>query len=530
MNLYFLIFMIGIALLTAGCSQKQDDLKNGEQVITYNLGAEPETLDPATATGKAEATVQMAVFEGLTRLDKDNKPVPGMAKDWEISDDGTRYTFHLRDAKWSNGEPVTAYDFEYAWKRLLSPETGAYYAYQLWYIKNGKEYTDGNVSADEVGVRAIDDKTLEVELIAPTPYFLSLTAFSGLYPVNKNIVQSNPDWHTGVDTYVGNGPFKLAEWKHNQKLVLLKNPNYWAADDVKLDKIVMTMAESRNTELTMFETGQIDIAEEVPAQEIKRLLDEGTASIHPDLSSYFSVFNTDNDFLKDKRVRRALAMAINRQSLIDNVAQGFQKPAYAFVPNGVPGINGDFREEGGDYFQENVERARELLAQAGYPNGDGAPTLELMYDNRGDHQKLVEAIQEMWKSNLNIDVKLKKQEWGVYLKSLFNGDYQIAMAGWNADYVDAMTFLDMWVSDSGNNVAGWRNSEYDRLIEIAKTSFDNKKRIAAMHDAEKILLNEMPFMPIYFYTNVNMYKPWVKGVVVPTIGGFQEFRWAYVEK
>lgn len=264
-----------------------------EQNITYNLHTEPETLDTATARGAVEGTVQMAMFEGLTRLDKNNQPIPGMAESWEISDDGLKYTFKLRDAKWTNGDTVTAHDFEYAWKRLLSPDTAADYAYQLWYLKNGEKYTNGEVGADEVGVKAIDDKTLEVKLHSSTPYFLSLTAFPNLYPVNKNVVEQNPDWHAKVETLVGNGPFKITDWKHSQEIVLEKNENYWNVDDVKLEKISMVMVESQDTELTMFDTDQIDIAEETPTQETRRLLDESKATIYPDLSVYYYMVNVE---------------------------------------------------------------------------------------------------------------------------------------------------------------------------------------------------------------------------------------------
>ncbi|MDK2823558.1 MAG: oligopeptide transport system substrate-binding protein [Clostridia bacterium] len=528
-SILFLITLIVIGLFIIGCNKSSVDEKKIQQ-ITYNLGTEPETLDPATATGRIEATVQMALFEGLTRLDENNKPVPGIAKDWKVNKEGTNYIFCLRDAKWTNGDLVTAYDFEYAWKRLLNPDTGANYAYQLWFLKNGEEYTKGKVSADEVGVKALDEKTLEVELKVATPHFLSLTAFPSLYPVNKNIVESNPNWHTKPETFVGNGPFKLVQWEHNQQIVLAKNPTYWANEDVKLDKLIMTMIGEQNTELTMFETNQIDIAEDPPLSEIRRLLDEGTASLHPEISTYFYSFNTDNPVLGDKNVRRALSMAIDRQSLIDNIAQASQKPALAFVPYGIPGKGKDFREEGGNYFEENVEKARELLALAGYPNGEDFPVLELLCVARGNHQRIAEAIQEMWLKNLNIRVKITNQEWKVYLQSLIEGNYQIAIAVWGTDYIDALSFMDVFISDGSNNVANWSNKEYDRLIEIAQTNDDPKARIEAMHDAEKILIDEMPIMPIYFFTNVNMYKPWVKGVIVPVIGGFQEFRWAYISK
>lgn len=527
------VLLLSFVLTACGGSNSGTGGKAEENVITYNLGTEPETLDVATATGKVEATVQMAMFEGLTRLDANNQPVPAMAERWEISDDGLVYTFYLRDAKWSNGDPVTAYDFEYAWKRLLDPDTAAEYCYQAFYIKNGEKYNAGEVSADEVGVKALDDKTLQVTLETPTAYFLTLTAFPNLYPVNKKIVEADPKWHTKVETLVGNGPFKIVNWEHQQKIELVKNPEYWAADDVKIDRIVMTMVESEDTELSMFESGQIDIAENPPVQEVRRLLDEGTATMYPDLSVYYYMFNVEKEPFDDPRVRKAFAMAIDRQAIIDNVTQANQIPAFAIVPYGIPDAEpgSDFREVGGNnYFKEDVAEAKRLLAEAGYPDGKGLPEIKILYNTNEAHQKIAEAIMEMWKKNLGAKVSLTNQEWQVYLNSRKAGDYQVARAGWGADYVDAMTFLDMWMTDNGNNQTNWGNPEYDRLIKEAKASSDPEERVKLMHEAEKILMDEMPIMPIYFYTNVNMYKPWVKGVVVPMVGGYQEFRWAYIEK
>ncbi|MHB1126159.1 MAG: peptide ABC transporter substrate-binding protein [Bacillota bacterium] len=533
--LVVLVLVLVFGLVVAGCGKKAQTDTTGqqEQVLTYNLSTEPETLDPAASTGKPEATVQMALFEGLTRLDANNQPVAGMAEEWEISPDGLVYTFHLRDAQWSNGDPVTADDFVFAIKRLLNPDLANEYAYQAWYIKNAEKYSNGTGTADEVGIKALDAKTVEITLEAATPYFLSLTAFPNLYPVAQKAVEANPDWHKQPESYVSNGPFKLVKWEHQQQLVLEKNPAYWAVDDVKLDKIIMTMVESETTELTMFENDELDIAENPPTTEVRRLLDEGAATMYPDLSTYYYMFNVKQKPFDDARVRKAFTLAIERQSIIDNVTQAFQKPALAFVPFGVndakPG--NDFRQVGGDYYQDNdVAGARQLLTDAGYPDGKGLPEIKLLYNTSEGHQKIAEAIQQMWSKNLGAKITLSNQEWGVYLQSRQSGDYQVARAGWGADYVDAMTFMDMWVTGGGNNQTNWGNKQYDELINTAKNNPDREVRVKAMHDAEKILMDEMPVMPIYFYTNVNMYKPWVKGVVVPMVGGYQEFRWAYIEK
>ncbi|HHX50077.1 MAG TPA: peptide ABC transporter substrate-binding protein, partial [Clostridia bacterium] len=310
-------------------------------------------------------------------------------------------------------------------------------------------------------------------------------------------------------------------------------PNFWDADAIKLDKIIMTMVESETTELSMFDADQIDIAESPPLEEIGRLLDEGVATIYPDLGIYYYMFNVEKKPFDDPRIRKAFAMAIDRQALIDNVTQASQKSAFAMVPFGLPDVvpGDDFREKGGDYFQEDIAKAKELLAEAGYPDGKGLPEIKILYNTHEAHQKIAEALMEMWKKNLGIDnISLSNEEWRVYLNTRKTGDYQVARAGWGGDYTDAMTFLDMWMTDNGNNQTNWGSPEYDRLIKEAKSNPDPAIRIKAMHDAEQILMEDMPIMPIYFYTNVNMYKPWVKGVIVPMVGGYQEFRWAYIEK
>ncbi|MHB1420886.1 MAG: peptide ABC transporter substrate-binding protein [Bacillota bacterium] len=534
--LFVLALVLVVGLVVAGCGKKAqtgDEGTKQEQVLTYNLSTEPETLDPAASTGKPEATVQMALFEGLTRLDANNQPVAGMAEKWEISDDGLVYTFHLRDAQWNNGDPVIADDFVFGINRLLNPDLANEYAYQAWYIKNAEKYSNGKATAEEVGIKAIDDKTVEITLESATPYFLSLTAFPNLFPVDKKVVEANPDWYKQPETYVSNGPFKLVTWEHQQQLVLEKNPTYWAADDVKLDKITMTMVESETTELTMFQNDELDIAENPPTTEVRKLLDEGTATMYPDLSTYYYMFNVKQKPFDDARVRKAFALAIDRQSIIDNVTQAFQKPALAYVPFGIVDVKAgdDFRKVGGDFYKDNdVETAKQLLADAGYPDGKGLPEVKLLFNTNEGHQKIAEAIQQMWSKNLGAKVTLTNQEWGVYLQSRQAGDYQVARAGWGADYVDAMTFMDMWVTGGGNNQTNWGNQQYDELIKTAKNNPDPEVRVKAMHDAENILMDEMPVMPIYFYTNVNMYKPWVKGVIVPMVGGYQEFRWAYIEK
>lgn len=529
------ITLLIMGLVLTGCTGNAGKTADVKQQITYNNGSEPETIDPAKATGKPDFQVINTVFEGLTRYDQDDKIQPGMAKSWEIKDNGTTYIFHLRDAQWSNGDPVTADDFIFAWERLLNPETAADYAYELYdYVVNAEDYTNGKIKDfNQVGVKALDAKTLEIKLKGPAPQFLGLTAFGALFPVNKKLVSENPDWATKAETYIGNGPFKVVNWEKNQKFEFAKNENYWDKDSVKLDTLVYTSVSSSNTELNMFETGQIDFGDDPPLEEIDRLIQDGTVQIAPDLSTYYYIINVKAKPFDDVRVRKALAMAIDREAIVKNVTKAGQKPAFAFVPPGFPDADTtkDFREVGGNYFKEDLTEAKKMLAEAGYPDGKNFPKVELLTNDVEGHIKIASAILEMWKTNLGIDsISVKSMEWGVYLKARDHGDYQIARAGWSADYLDAMTFINMYTTNGGNNDTNWSNAEYDKAISTASVEGDLNKRFELMHKAEKLMMDDMIIIPIYYYTNPYYAKSNLKGYFVPSFGTGVEFKWAYVEK
>lgn len=504
-----------------------------EQIIRHNIGAEPETLDPAIMTGMTEGTVANAIFEGLTRYDKDGKIIPGIAEKWDISADGLKYTFHLRDSKWSNGESLTAADFEYAWKRALDPKTQSEYAYQLYYVKGAEDFNTGKLKdAAQVGVKAVDAKTLEVELRAAAPQFLGLTSFQTLMPLNKKAVEANANWWKDPKTIVSNGPFKMTAWNHRQSIECEKNENYWDANTVKLQKLVFNLVDSQQTALTLFETGQLDMGMNPVPQEFDRLKQDGKLVVTPQLSTYFYRFNTTKKPFNDARVRKALAFAIDREAIVKSITKAGEVPANAMIPYGIPDaeLGKDFRKVGGELFssQMNVAEAKKLLAEAGYPEGKGFPVVSILHNNDEKHAKIAQAIQEMWKNNLGINVKINSQEWQVYLDAEDNLNYDIARAGWVADYVDPMTFADMFVTKGGNNDTGWSNPEYDKAIAEANATGDQTKRMAAMHRAEKLFIDEMPVMPIYFYTQPYLFNPKLKDVVLPSFGYYGEFKWAWV--
>lgn len=400
-----------------------------EMVLRWNLGSDPKTIDPQLNSASDGGHIINNTFEGLMR-EVNGKLQPAMAESYEVSDDGLTYTFKLRDAKWSDGKPVTAHDFEYAWKRALNPETGSEYAFQMFYIKGGQEYFEGKGKVEDVAVKALDDKTLEVTLNAPTPYFLNLTSFYTYMPARKDVVEKDPEgWAKNPELAVSNGPFKLAEYSTGDKIVLVKNENYWNVDAVKLDKIVASMIVDQSTQLTAYESGELDAIDEVPTQEIPRLLaEEPTFQILPLLGTYYYIFNVDKEPTNDVRVRKALALAIDRKAITEQVTKGGQKPATGYVPEGLFLSDGrEFREVAGDYGidpnKAQVEEARKLLAEAGYPNGEGFPTLELVYNTSENHKAIAEAIQEMWKQNLGINVTLTNQEWAVFQDTRHQGNF-----------------------------------------------------------------------------------------------------------
>lgn len=537
------------ATMFAGCGKtetsKQPASRSADQVVRYNLNAEPKTLDPALNDAVDGATVIQNTFEGLLRLDDNDNPVAGVAEKWEESKDGLTYTFHLRkDAKWSDGKTVLAKDFEYSWKRALNPATAANYAYYLYVLKNGEAYNGKKASADDVGVKATDDSTLVVTLENPCAYFYALMAFPTFFPVRQDIVEKDPKaWYTKAETFICNGPFKLQEWKPKDTITFVPNDKYWDTKRVKLAKIEMKMIEAATSSLAAFKTGQLDYIESPPSQEIPTLLADKTAVIVPYLGIYYLDLNVDPKLktyspqaykvLSDVRVRKALALAINRKEIVENVTKAQQKPAGAFTPYGIPEDKSgkDFRDYKKEYYnpESDVAQAKKLLADAGYPDGKGFPKLVYLYNTNEGHQNIAQAVQEMWRKNLGINIDLQNQEWKVFQQTRTDKQFEIARDGWIADYVDPMTFLDLLTSKSGNNNAGYASAAYDAKIAAAKKEVDTTKRMQDLHEAEDVLMNDMPVIPLYFYTNVVCVKSYVKDVHKSPLG-FVFFDKAYIDK
>ncbi|MDB5052694.1 MAG: oppA [Bacilli bacterium] len=524
-------------------STSQPQAQTKESVINTYINGEIPTIDPNKASDTYSSWVIDHTFEGLFFQDKDGLK-PGQAKEMKVSSDGLTYTFTLKDGlKWSNGDPVTAGDFEFSWKHVLDPNTAAEYAYQIGdYLKGGKEYNSADpkkVSADElnklrdaVGVQAKDDKTLVVTLVSPTPYFKQLTSFYTYYPVDKKVVEANPKWAAEASTYVGNGPFKVTEWQKDKVLIAVKNDNYYDKAKITTDKIVWNNITDDNTAWQMYQNGDLNMIKAVPSSGLDAAKASGDLKISPNLATYFYRFNVTKPPFNNVKIRKAFTMSIDRQAIIDNVTKANQKPAFAFVSPGTQaqdGKNKDFRDATPTFFKEDAAQAKQLLADGLKDLGLTAfPKVTLTFNTNANHQKIAEAIQEMWKKNLGVEVQIENVESKVWLARMTKLDYQIMRTGWVGDYLDAMTFIDMFVTDGGNNQTGYSNPEYDKLVKAAKAESDAAKRDQQMHDAEKILMNDMPIMPIYYYVNADAYKPSLQGYYTPA-NRYPQFRYITVK-
>ena len=493
---------------------------SSDQVLKIGNRSEPRFLDPALAEGQTEGYILKALFEGLVTFDPFSlEVVPGVAESWSVSKDGMQYQFKIRkNAKWSDGTELNANDFVYSWQRVLNPKTASAYAYILYPIKGAKPYNLGKTKdANSIGVKALDPYTLQVDLEHPVSYFLQLVAFWTYRPVPKHIVEKfDGELWTREKNMVSNGPFKMDQWRLNQHVKLVKNPLYWNASFVKLKELFYYPSENQETEQKSFLSKQLDITYDVPPLRIPGYLaakDKNSSHpFHTDpyLRTYFYRFNVNVKPLNDARVRRALAITVDRKAIVERVTRGGEKAATSFTPHEIRGYKFKGKELPVTITDEVLTEAKNLMAQAGYPEGKGFPKLELLYNTADHNKKIAVAIQQMWKEHLGIEVYLINKEWRVYLNTLNNKDYQIARSSWGADYYDPNTFLDMFVTDGTQNNTNWSNKTYDQAIKNAAVETDLKKRFEYFNKAEKELLEDLPIFPIYFENRKRMVAPRVK--------------------
>lgn len=505
-------FFLGVFLFLTACSR----IPERADLVVIN-GAEPETLDPALITGQPEGRIAHALFEGLTTFNAEGRPVPGVAESWEISPDGRIYTFHLREnARWSDGSPVTAHDFVRSWERTLRPETTSAYSYMLFPIRNAQAFAEGKLKDfSEVGAAALDNHTLRVELENPTPYFLDLCAFVTYKPVPVELIEKVGDDWIKPEHIVNNGAFLLETWRINDRVRLRKNPQYWNKDNVAMETVDILPISKANTAFNFYESGQADLIMDkglTPPSLLDTLKTRDDFHAAPFLGIYFIRFNCSKPPFDDVRVRRAFSLAIDKREITEKITRAGEVPAHAFVP---PGIEGYVSPEGPE---RNPELARQLLAEAGFPDGKGFPLTTYLYSEGELNEAIAVELQSMWRQVLGVNVILARQEWKVYLNSLNSLDFGIARSSWIGDYPDPNTFLDMFVTDGGNNRTGWSDPEYDRLIQDATRETDPRKRFAILQQAERILVDtQMPICPLYYYVGIQFYDRTRLGGIEPNL-------------
>lgn len=550
--------LLAFSLVFVGCSKKEEGAvaNNAQQTATKSfdlnvcVASEPQTIDPALNSAVDGAIMAQHFFEGLMKWADSGKPVNdkgnmnyaelvnGQASSYQkvVNDDGTvTYTFKIRpDAKWSDGKAVTANDFVYSWRRLADPNTAADYCYMIDMVKGYAEVNSGEADPSTLAVSAPDASTFEVVLTYDCPYFLEICAFPAAFPVREDIVSAEPDtWTTsnGSKNYITNGPWKMAEWVHDSYIKMVPNEYHYDVANLGPDSITFRLMADSNAMLAGFRSNDLQYINQVPVDETPSLIASGELDIVDYIGTYYVSYQTQAEPFDDWRVRKAFTLAIDSKYMVEQITQSGQVPATGFVPAGVYDANptgDDFRTVGGDYweapltdeiYQKNCEEARQLLADAGYPNGEGFPVVTYLYNTGDAHKAIGEALQQMWQKALNVTVQLQNQEWNAFLETRKNGDFQVARNGWIADYNDPISFLDMWLTGGGNNDGQYSNPEYDAAIKEAKSSADPAVRMAAMHRAEDIIMGEdWALGPIYFYTNSYMMKENIKGAFYTPLG------------
>lgn len=488
------------------------------QVLLWNVGADPKTIDPTLNGASDGGDVINQTFEALTR-EKSGIVYPGIAESWDVSEDGLTVTFNLRESNWSDGTPLTAHDFVYSWKRGMDPATASEYSW-IWEYTNIVGAADaafGEGSLDDVGVMALDDYTLEIKLLNPTDYIISLLSFYHFMPVNQAAVESLADgaWAKDPALAVSNGPFVLTSYTIGQGLVLEKNPEYWNAENVMLDKIDAVFIDEESTAYQAFQSNELQFIPSVPIAEVPRLIAEDPQFyVFPLLGTYYYNFNMDLELWADPRVRKAINMAIDRELITDTLGAG-QIPAAGFVPPGFLDAEGnDFFETAGTYGlatdDSKIAEAQALLAEAGFPNGEGFPEFTIMYNTSEGHQMVAEIIQEMLKTNLGLNASLENQEWAVFQDTRKVGDYELARGGWLTDFMDPSGLLSIFTTGNAYNDPKFSNEEYDRLLSLSSQT-RGAEHYEALYAAQDIMMTELPIVPVYHYSDTMLVSDVVVG-------------------
>ncbi len=515
------LLVCAMLFLTAcGGGTQETRVEEGNRLGVFHKGnyGEPGGLDPHVTTGIPENYILTALFEGLVIKNPSTLEVePGVAASWEVSPDGLNYLFHIReDAHWSNGDPLTAEDFRWSWERALTPALANQYNYMFFPVVGAEAFARGELTDfSQVGIHVLDPYTLQVQLRAPAPYLLQVFDHHSTYPVHRATIEAFGDPSDRLTAWarpgsmVSNGPFMLTEWVVNSHVKVEKNPQYWDADKVQLNAIIFYPTENQTTEERMFRDGQLHFTEEVPVEKAQAYLrdEPNLIEVSPYLGSYYYLINTARPPFDDDRVRRALSMAVDRKLLLETVLQGLFEPSWALVPPGTLGYQPP------KTFEYDPEGARELLADAGFPDGEGFPPFEILYNTHEQHQKVAVAIQQMWQQTLGINVTIVNQEWQSFLDAIDVQNYDVARRGWIGDYVDPSTFLDLYITGGGNNNTGFSSARYDEIVlHAAPATLSREDRYKLYNEAETILMESMPIIPIYTYQSKHLVSPCIQGM------------------
>ncbi len=516
----------------AGCSTGGSKSSAQKQKITWALSDEPETLDPSQDNYLLSTNVLINMWTGLFKTDASNKLVKAICDSYTEDSSGLNYTFKIKTtAKWSDGKAVTAGDFEYSWKRVLNPDTASPVASDLYALKNAKAYNSKQATADSVGVKAVDDHTLQVTLEKPDANFLYYLAYVDTVPLRQDVIEANKDWTKSASTYICDGPFKMTNYQPKQKYTLARNPYYYDAQNVKLQNLNLVFISSADSELAAYTSNEIDVDANLSAQGLKQFQKSSELHNVARIGTGYYDFNCTAKPFTDARVRKAFSMAIDRKQIINNILQSGEKAAEGEVPYGVNDpaqTSKQFRDVSGNLVTENVTQAKQLLADAGYPNGTGMPAITLVCKANDTEKDVAQALQSMWKTNLGVQVDIKTIDSKVYWTEVHQGNFTIASDGWTADYPDPVDHLNQFITSANAKNNRWSNADYDALIEDSTNTQDQKQRSQDLVKAEKLLMDQMPIMPLRFFVATYIAKPSIKGIR-SDYSGHMIFENAYVQ-
>ena len=536
-----LLLLSVLVLVLAACtaneadeSTKTDDASDtegevstsDEKVLYLNNSNEPTSFDPSIGFDSVSWDPLNNLMEGLVRLDDNLEPQPAMAESVNVSEDGLTYTFKLRDAQWTNGDSVTANDFVYGWLHMLNPETASYSAFlATGYIEGAQAYNEGSGTAEGVAIKATDEKTFEVKLMAPFDGFLSMITLPTFFPVNEKVATENPQWFADAESFVGNGPFKLETWNHEENMIFVKSDTYWDKDAVKLDRIEWAMVNDSNTSYQMYQTGELDITS-IPAELADTLLDDPEAIIYDLAGTHFYRFNVTQEPFTNKKIRQAFSYAINSQEIVDYVVKTGNKVANGFVSYGFKGPDGkDFRDAQGSLISHDAAKAKQLLEEGLAEEGwtlETMPKVELTYNTSDVLKSVAETIQSQVKQVLGVDLLIQNMEWSVFREDQVALKLQFSRSTFGHDYADPINALENFTTENtAMNRTGWSNAQFDELIAKARQEVDAQQRWNYLLEAERILIDEAPLVPLYFYNGAVLQKSSVTGIIRPTVGSIE---------